>query len=245
MERFVTRKKGAKAKGGEEEGEEKNEQAVVASSSSSASTSTAMPTQPADEKPKRKETKVKKKKMKDRVAPRLNEVKHEELMGLVARHTKKADEYGCLILAVKANSRFSRNKKDYVQIKVKSSKSDTSGTNDKIQLHQLVAWNHSDPTERERYRASITDPGCKLEISHRCHRKDCGNEAHLHLESSAENKQRNGCPVVILINGKLRSCCKHIPFCLPNPEAVKTAPQFQVTCEKCSTELAAANACDP
>ncbi len=126
------------------------------------------------------------------------------------------------------SGRFSANGKGYIQIKVKTpyAKGDQTSPNSKVQLHQLLAWNHSDPTMREMLRRSIVEQA--LEISHLCDNKSCANPDHLCAESSFKNKQRWGCPVVIFINNVMHMCCKCDPQCIPNPDKIAFALRYTV-----------------
>jgi hypothetical protein len=117
---------------------------------------------------------------------------------------------------------LSLNGKGYVQIKVPHHPS----PNKKVQLHQLVAWMHSDLEQREILRAAIH--GGHKEISHLCKQKRCMNPSHLMAESCAANKSRNGCPAVIRINGTLHPCCKHKPKCIPTAKDVAEALVYDV-----------------
>lgn len=124
----------------------------------------------------------------------------------------------CQIVSVRTNTRLSLNAKDYVQIRVKSqSKADNTHSNTKVQLHQLVAWTHSDPSKRLVFQNAIQHSN--LEISHLCHRKDCCNEDHLVAEDSLTNKSRNYCPVVVRIDHastfEYLDICRHTIKCIP------------------------------
>ncbi len=164
---------------------------------------------------------------------RLSEEKHAELMGLVAATIKVTKPTGCRsIRGIKG--RFSRNAKGYVQVKVKTPNlaTDTTPPNEKVQLHQLLAWNHPAAAMRASMRAAIAgskdDSGATMEISHLCDMKDCSTTDHLCAESSIKNKTRWGCPAVIFINEVMHSCCKCTPMCVPNEDEIRTALRYTV-----------------
>lgn len=162
-----------------------------------------------------------------RVVSALPLLKHEELLALVRTNTGLMNQYGCALLK-EMGGRFSVNEKGYVQIKVKTPylKADNTNPNTKVQLHQLLAWNHPDETTRECFRAAIEAQ--ELEISHLCNNKLCTNSDHLFPEKSFNNKKRWGCPVVIFINGLQHLCCKCEPRCVPTADKIETALHYNV-----------------
>lgn len=163
-----------------------------------------------------------------RVASKLSEAKHDELVKLIQRSNKVITSRGCSLLVIGKKSRFSLNKKEYVQIKVKTPNDafDETPPNRKAQLHQIIAWNHPNSDQRAVFRTAITE--AKLEISHTCSNKSCTNAAHLCAEDSLSNKSRWGCPAVIYINNDEYPCCKHHPRCIPSEEQVATALKYTV-----------------
>ena len=78
-----------------------------------------------------------------------------------------SDGYGCLLVNPSRSSKLSLQAKGYVQIKVDGH----ANPNKKVQLHQLVAWQHPDLARRLELRAAIRD-GLQ-EISHLCKQKRC------------------------------------------------------------------------
>lgn len=164
--------------------------------------------------------------MAERVVTTLSSEKIAELKKLVNQNCA-ANAYGCLEVT-NVTGRFSKNAKKYIQIKVKTPRSstDTTSTNSKVQLHQLIAWSHPDAAKRETFRAAIRSGDG--EVSHLCGNKCCANPDHLTIEDSYTNKTRWGCPVVIKINKQLHPCCKHLPLCIATAEKIDTAPTFTV-----------------
>lgn len=164
--------------------------------------------------------------MAERVVTTLSSEKIAELEKLVNQNCA-ANAYGCLEVT-NVTGRFSKNAKKYIQIKVKTPRSstDTTSTNSKVQLHQLIAWSHPDATKRETFRAAIQSG--KGEISHVCSNKACANPDHLTSEDSYTNKTRWGCPAVIFINDVKKPCCKHNPLCIPTKEQLETALRYAV-----------------
>jgi Zinc-binding loop region of homing endonuclease len=146
-----------------------------------------------------------------RVVADLQERKLQELTVLVNSSIERTTISNCTLVSLEGG-RFSTNRKGYVQIAVKTPKDEHDQTsNTKVQLHQLVVWMAPEPF-RQAFRYSIgTTTG---EVSHRCHEKRCSNYQHLCIESSQANKSRNGCQVIIAINGEILQCCKHIPSCI-------------------------------
>jgi len=162
---------------------------------------------------------------KSRVLPALQDETVVELITLVQKNASEATRDGCRRLKLPSNSRFSRNGKGYVQVKVVNAGDPRVTTNTKAQLHQVTAWQHPDPEKREALRTAIQDG--KLELSHLCPNKDCTNPDHIVAESSWINKTRWGCPVSIFINDEERSCCQHNPACIPSDETRKRALRYK------------------
>jgi len=164
--------------------------------------------------------------MVERVVTTLSSAKHSELIKLV-NDNNKANTYACLEIT-NVTGRFSQNAKGYIQIKVKTPhlSTDTSKTNTKVQLHQLIAWNHPDAEKRDIFRDAIQKG--EKELSHLCGNKRCANPDHLAIEDSFTNKSRWGCPAVIIINNKQYPCCKHKPSCIATAEQIKTALTYKV-----------------
>lgn len=159
--------------------------------------------------------------------------KHIELMRLVEVSSNPCSTPdGCRLVCL--GGRISANSKGYIQISVRTPRNslDTTPANQKVQLHQLVAWNAPIAEEQHRFRQAIATASlpdaCALEISHRCYDKRCSNPQHLVVESSATNKSRNHCPVVLYVNGHEVPNCKHAPKCIPTEQARKDALEIHV-----------------
>lgn len=116
---------------------------------------------------------------------------------------------------------LSLNQKGYVQIKVSG-----DDPNKKVQLHQFIAWQHPDPVRREQLREAIKHT--TLEISHLCNNKSCANPDHLFAETSARNKERNTCEVVVKLNEKLYDICRHEPKCVRTKRVLERAFSFNI-----------------
>lgn len=162
----------------------------------------------------------------ERVVVGLSREKHEELITLIQSKASPPTDDGCVIVSI--GGRISKNAKGYIQIKVKNPDDATDKTppNTKVQLHQLIVWNHPDKDKRAKFQQVIMDQS--LEISHLCPNKNCANPEHFCAEDSFTNKTRWGCPVVIYINGQEYSCCKHNPKCIPGPDNRVDAPSYNV-----------------
>lgn len=184
-------------------------------------TSDSLIINPTDKKIKKEEDSIK-----PRVVKTMSAEKHQELLNLIRNVSSEQTEDGCI--KVPTGGRFSTNKKGYIQIKVKTpnNSADSTPPNMKVQLHQLVAWNHPDETERSKLQQAITEG--TMEISHLCPNKNCANPQHLCAEDSYTNKTRWGCMVVIYINEKEYPCCKHKPHCVPSPELRNEALRYTV-----------------
>lgn len=122
--------------------------------------------------------------------------------------TKSANHPDCKDVDIKAHTCLSLNQKGYVQIKTNSH----GKPNEKVQLHQLVLWNHSNPQTRELSRKLILTRG--YEVSHLCHNPLCTEAEHLWTEKSEVNKSRRYCEVNFSFNGILFSVCRHTPKCI-------------------------------
>lgn len=148
-----------------------------------------------------------------RVVTTLSDKKLIELMDIVRSSDTIVDEE-CAIIVKKPKSRLSYNNKDYVQIKVKASNDNGKkiSPNCKVQLHQLLAWNHPDKDMRGELRHAIENT--KLEISHLCGNKGCTNPSHLCAEDSWTNKTRITCEVIINVDGVYYPMCRHKPPCI-------------------------------
>lgn len=143
-----------------------------------------------------------------RVVAELTERQLDSCM-TIAEAASAPNEYGCVLVNVRRSKAISCNAKGYVQLKVYGAEA-----NKKVQLHQLVTWCHPDPAERAALRSAIRDG--VLEISHLCKKKNCINPQHLRAETCAANKLRNGCSVVVCVNNRFFSCCRHFdPPCIP------------------------------
>ena len=163
-----------------------------------------------------------------RVVTCLTEAKLNELLGLVHACTTRdsSDDGGCVAIDVRQSTRLSRNQKGYVQIKVKTpgNPHDPTPPNQKVQLHQLLAWTHPDAAARATLRAAICD--AQLEISHLCEDKACTTPSHLCAEDSWTNKTRLTCEVVVYV-GEIEYCvCRHQPACVLTPTKWAKAFKF-------------------
>lgn len=161
-----------------------------------------------------------------RVISTLSPTKQRELLRIVESSIMNTTPEGCFLVNV--GGRLSLNSKGYVQIAAKTPNKpyDATPSNLKVQLHQIVAWNASDPNLQQTFQQAILNG--TGEVSHRCHEKRCCNYRHLCIESSQYNKSRNSCPVVININDRQVSCCKHIPKCIPNELSKASALHYNV-----------------
>jgi len=109
-------------------------------------------------------------------------------------------------------SRISKNAKGYIQIKTNNPQK----PNEKVQLQQLLLWNHPNLEHRQFVHDNINNT--KLECSHICKNKGCLEATHMYLESSKINKERSYCPVWIKITRSegviFTDICKHKPRCI-------------------------------
>jgi hypothetical protein len=118
---------------------------------------------------------------------------------------------------------LSLNAKGYIQVKVPD-----SNPNHKVIAHTVVVY------DRPHYpldlvRLAERDAGlAHWEVSHRCRNKRCIKPSHLVVESSACNKSRTYCEVVIYINGIQQSVCRHTPRCKVTQEIINRAYRFQM-----------------
>lgn len=168
--------------------------------------------------------------MSTRIVASLSQSKQDELMRLVQQNMDSplSMPNSCLLLQ-KIEGRFSQNRKGYIQISVRTpfSPYDSTPTNQKIQLHQLIAWNHPNLEKRLDFQRAIVS-NCKLEVSHLCHTKSCCNPYHLAMESSSVNKSRNGCPIILYVNGDEMPNCRHHPECIPTQKTEESALHITV-----------------
>jgi len=112
-------------------------------------------------------------------------------------------------------TRYSLNKKGYVQIKTTYGSKEK--TNEKVQLQALLIWFHPEKDYQQFVREYLMNPllsNDKLEISHLCGFKLCANAAHMCLEKSSINKSRIYCPVWTTIAGSWYFTCQHQPPCI-------------------------------
>lgn len=159
----------------------------------------------------------------------LSEEKNASLMQMIGQHQLQSNRDGCQRLQVESHTAFSYNTKRYVQVKVRTSNREHwIPMNQKVQLHQLIAWNHPDPGQRATYREAIRRS--RLEVSHLCENKDCCNSDHLTMEASYKNKSRWECPVIIFINEVEHQCCKHEPKCIPSDSLRRAAQRYTCNC---------------
>lgn len=161
-----------------------------------------------------------------RVVTKLTDKKHTELLALVNSATVSTTQDKCR--RVRTGGRLSFNKKGYVQIKVKTPGDITDHTlsNTKVQLHQLICWNHPNDRLKQVFQTAIRES--TLEISHLCPNKDCCEPTHFCVESPLTNKSRKGCPAVIFINDIEYGCCRHNPKCIPDVNTKKNAFRYVV-----------------
>ena len=153
------------------------------------------------------------------------------LMALVTENTVLNGDL-CMPVDVYGSKKFSLNTKGYLQLKVPYDPNHFlmeyrlpgTCTNKKVQLHQLVMW----MAELEGvflHRAAIE--GGELELSHLCGLKTCANSNHIWPETSACNKSRNYCEVVINVDGVLFNICRHHPRCIATEAKQQGAMQLK------------------
>jgi hypothetical protein len=114
----------------------------------------------------------------------------------------------CRQIDISQSTRLSLNLKGYVQIKTCS----PGSPNEKVQLHQLLIWEHPNLDHRAFVRHNIANT--RLEASHLCHNKKCTNPWHLWLEPSEVNKSRRYCEVSIVVSKRRLMVCRHEPHCI-------------------------------
>jgi len=86
----------------------------------------------------------------------------------------------------------------------------------RIKVHVLSHFIHTGEKPQPR--------GPKLDISHRCHRKDCFNPAHLVRETVETNGSRDYCLAVRNLGGVWYQLCPHTPFCLQSGAQARNIP---------------------
>jgi hypothetical protein len=87
----------------------------------------------------------------------------------------------------------------------------------KIKVHILAAWvKHRKLPEPDQV------------VSHLCHRKKCINPDHLVIESITNNNDRKGCLKAFKDDqGRVFSCCRHVPACLRRDTDTDTTGNFE------------------
>jgi hypothetical protein len=167
-----------------------------------------------------------------RVVQSLNQEKINECLEYAMAHKKPLSDFSttCIDIEVikvynadgtvkrrkigEKGTRISKNAKGYIQIKTNN----PLKPNEKVQLQQLLVWNHPDIKHRQFVRENIGNT--KLECSHICKNKGCMEATHIYLESSKINKERSYCSVWYKTNrfeGTVYTqICKHIPRCICN-----------------------------
>lgn len=106
----------------------------------------------------------------------------------------------------------------------------------KFTLQQVVAYaaykgNSVDIWQRIELHDYFETGWQTLELSHRCSNKRCTEPSHIIPESSADNKARHGCPVLIFINKKPYPHCDHEPPCIASYKTLQKAKHYTVTQE--------------
>lgn len=121
---------------------------------------------------------------------------------------KSSNHEDCKDINVNASTRLSLNQKGYVQIKTNNPEK----PNEKVQLHQLILWNHPDHQTRTLCRTLIVTSG--NEVSHLCHNPLCATAEHLWAEESEINKSRRWCEINVVHSRTLLAVCRHSPKCI-------------------------------
>ncbi len=131
-------------------------------------------------------------------------------------------------------SRLSFNIRGYPQLKVVKVANDTQESQvnkfTKVLVHHFAILRSRDRnTVRNASQIFIDDgrfEGEKVEISHICYKKLCVNPDHITFETSAINKSRNYCPVIVFINNILYMHCRHNRPCHITTEAKRRAFRY-------------------